>query len=51
MTQMDQVLAEIKKRGSVTIEDDVFIGGNSIILKGVTVGSGAVIGSHRGYKP
>lgn len=31
--------------GSVTIEDDVFIGMNSLILKGVTIGCGSVIGA------
>jgi len=29
----------------IEIGDDVFIGGNSIILKGVTIGKGAVIGA------
>lgn len=31
--------------GAVCIEDDVFIGARSIILKGVTLGRGAVIGA------
>jgi acetyltransferase-like isoleucine patch superfamily enzyme len=30
---------------SVIIEDNVWIGGGSIILPGVTIGSGAVIGA------
>lgn len=30
----------------VMIGNDVFVGGNSIILKGVEIGDGAVIGSH-----
>lgn len=29
----------------VIIEDDVFIGARSIVLKGVTIGQGAVIGA------
>jgi len=33
------------KRGLVVIEDDVFIGSNAIILKGVTVGRGSVVGA------
>jgi acetyltransferase-like isoleucine patch superfamily enzyme len=30
---------------AVTIEDDVFLGANSIVLKGVTIGHGSVIGA------
>ena len=30
---------------AVTIEDDVFIGANSIVLKGVTIGRGSVVGA------
>jgi acetyltransferase-like isoleucine patch superfamily enzyme len=33
------------KTAPVTIEDDVFIGMQSIILKGVTIGAGSVIGA------
>ncbi len=33
------------KTAPVTIEDDVFIGMNSLILKGVTIGKGSVIGA------
>jgi maltose O-acetyltransferase len=33
------------RRGLVVIEDDVFIGSNAIILKGVTVGRGSVVGA------
>ena len=33
------------KTAPVFIEDDVFVGMNSVILKGVTVGSGSVIGA------
>jgi acetyltransferase-like isoleucine patch superfamily enzyme len=33
------------KKNFVTIEDDVWIGANSVILPGVTIGKGAVIGA------
>jgi acetyltransferase-like isoleucine patch superfamily enzyme len=33
------------KTAPVFIEDDVFIGMNSIILKGVTIGRGSVVGA------
>lgn len=36
---------DIAKSKEIIIEDDVFIGAHSIILKGVHVGSGAVIGA------
>lgn len=32
-------------KGAITVEDDVWIGINSIILSGVTIGQGAVIGA------
>jgi carbonic anhydrase/acetyltransferase-like protein (isoleucine patch superfamily) len=32
-------------KASITIEDDVWIGANSVILPGVTIGRGAVIGA------
>lgn len=32
-------------RAPVVIEDDVFVGARSIILKGVTIGAGAVVGA------
>jgi acetyltransferase-like isoleucine patch superfamily enzyme len=32
-------------KASITVEDDVWIGANSVILPGVTVGRGAVIGA------
>jgi acetyltransferase-like isoleucine patch superfamily enzyme len=32
-------------KASITVEDDVWIGANSIILPGVTIGRGAVIGA------
>lgn len=31
--------------GIVTIEDDVWIGSNSMILKGVTIGQGSIVGA------
>lgn len=37
--------SDMPKAEPVTIEDDVFIGMNSIILKGVTLGRGSVIGA------
>jgi acetyltransferase-like isoleucine patch superfamily enzyme len=37
--------AEKGKSAPVLIEDDVFIGMNSVILKGVTIGRGSVIGA------
>jgi maltose O-acetyltransferase len=33
------------RRGLVVIEDDVFIGSNAIILKGVRIGAGSVVGA------
>ncbi len=30
----------------IRIEDDVWVGANSTILKGVTIGEGSVIGAH-----
>lgn len=37
--------ARYARHKPIEIGDDVFIGGNSIILKGVTIGKGAVIGA------
>jgi len=37
--------AERKKRAAIRIEDDVWIGFNAILLKGVRIGRGAVIGA------
>ena len=34
------------KSAPVTIEDDVFVGMNAVILKGVTIGRGSVIGAN-----
>ncbi len=39
----DRLDASAVLRRAVTIEDDVFIGANSVILKGVTIGQGSVI--------
>lgn len=39
------LVRENKKCAAITIEDDVWIGFNAIILKGVRVGRGAVIGA------
>jgi acetyltransferase-like isoleucine patch superfamily enzyme len=33
------------KKGAVVIEDDVWIGANSVVLSGVTIGRGSVIGA------
>ena len=42
---MDTVTKEAGSDGKVVIEDDVWIGSNAIILKGVHVGFGSVIGA------
>ncbi len=42
---MDQIVKEEKSDGSINIGDDVWIGANCIILKGVTIGEGSVIGA------
>ena len=42
---MDTVTKEVGSDGKVVIEDDVWIGSNAIILKGVHVGFGSVIGA------
>lgn len=36
---------DIFSKGSIVIEDDVWIGSNSVILSGVTVGRGSIIGA------
>lgn len=38
-------LAEEVKKAPIVIEDDVFIGANSIVLKGVIIGKGAIVGA------
>jgi acetyltransferase-like isoleucine patch superfamily enzyme len=44
---MDRRVHDVSKIGSatITIGDDVFIGANSIVLKGVTIGDRAIIGA------
>lgn len=36
---------DIFSKGSIIIQDDVWIGSNSVILSGVTIGRGAIIGA------
>lgn len=36
---------DIYSKGSIKIEDDVWIGANSVILSGVTIGRGSIIGA------
>lgn len=40
---MDEVVKEKGSDGIVSIEDDVWVGANAILLKGVTIGEGAVV--------
>lgn len=40
---MDEVVKEKGCDGIVSIEDDVWVGANAILLKGVTIGEGAVV--------
>ena len=42
---MDTVTKAIESDGKVVIEDDVWVGSNAIILKGVRIGFGSVIGA------
>lgn len=37
--------AQINRTGAITIEDDVFLGQNVVVLGGVTIGRGAVVGA------
>lgn len=37
--------AQINRTGPITIEDDVFLGQNVVVLGGVTIGRGAVVGA------
>lgn len=39
------IISQPSKKGKITIEDDVWIGANTIILKGITIGKGAVVGA------
>ena len=46
LTRADKKLDKLyAKHGKVTIENNVFIGANSTILKGVTIGENAIIGA------
>lgn len=36
---------DIFSKGDITIEDDVWIGSNSVILSGITIGRGSIIGA------
>jgi len=45
MAHGKHLLAERKKRAAIRIEDDVWIGFNAVLLKGVRIGRGAVIGA------
>lgn len=36
---------DIYSKGSIKIEDDVWVGANSVILSGITIGRGSVIGA------
>ena len=46
MERRDEKLdAEKRRSAPVTVEDDVFIGAHSTILKGVTIGKGSIIGA------
>jgi carbonic anhydrase/acetyltransferase-like protein (isoleucine patch superfamily) len=40
------VASQPMRCGEVVIEDDVWIGGQSIILAGVRIGAGAIVGAH-----
>lgn len=42
-TYMNEIRKEPNSDGCVTIEDDVWVGANAIILKGITVGKGSVV--------
>ena len=41
----ENIQNDIYSKGQITIEDDVWIGANTIILSGITIGRGAVIGA------
>lgn len=40
-----EIIDDVTTRGDVNIEDDVWIGSNSVVLSGVTIGRGSVIGA------
>ncbi|MFH1045752.1 MAG: acyltransferase [Candidatus Omnitrophota bacterium] len=40
------IVEQQRKLAKVTIQDDVYFGCNVVVLKGVTIGKGAVIGAH-----
>lgn len=40
---MDRIL---KSKGRITIQDNVWIGDNAVILSGVTIGEGAIVGAN-----
>lgn len=42
---MDEAKKESGSDGTVTIEDDTWIGANAIILKGITIHTGAIVGA------
>lgn len=41
----ENIKKDIVSKGSIIIEDDVWIGSNCIILSGITIGRGAIIGA------
>lgn len=41
----DKTIKESYSKGKILIEDDVWIGANSIILSGVTIGRGSIVGA------
>lgn len=41
----DNINKDIFTKGSINIEEDVWVGSNTVILSGVTVGRGAIIGA------
>lgn len=45
MEWKDRMHPELASKGSIVVENDVWIGESAIILSGVTIGQGAVIGA------
>lgn len=41
----EDILLDINSNGDVIIEEDVWIGSNSVVLSGVTIGRGSIIGA------